>query len=60
MTDEERFLAWMREVDGRLIKEYSIGVDDLPDLPWEEWYKERIASDEAVMYAIEKVNNEDY
>lgn len=60
MEEDERFLAWMREIDNRMIKEYGVGIDDIPEMPWTEWYNEMIAADEAIKYAIEKVNNEDF
>jgi hypothetical protein len=57
MTSEDtKMLAWMREVDEYMVIKHGVGVDDIPDMPYDEWFVNEYTVREAVDEAIRTVN----
>jgi len=51
-----RFREWEARVNGLMIKKYGVGVDDLPDMPYHDWYTDEWTVEEAVKEAIDITN----
>jgi hypothetical protein len=49
------FINWEAECNRIMEEKYGVGIDDLPDLPWRNWYK-TMDCVEAVEQAIDIVN----
>ena len=47
---------WEREVNKLMLELHGVGVDDIPDMPWHDWYKSNMVKEEAVETAINIVN----
>lgn len=58
MTSETKFKAWMRFVDALLEKTHGVNSDDLPDMPWWDWYESEMTHQEAVNAAINIINED--
>ena len=51
---------WEAKVNGLMLKIHGVGVDDIPDMPYREWWKNEYTADEAVDEAINRVNNGEF
>ena len=40
--DSITFEKWMEQVDGLVMRHAGVGVDDLPDCPFYDWYTARL------------------
>ncbi len=40
--DQPTFEKWMERVDGLVMRHAGVGVDDLPDCPFYDWYTARL------------------
>ena len=48
---------WEANCNRIMEKKYGVGIDDIPDMPWHDWYElDELWPEEAVELAIEKVN----
>jgi hypothetical protein len=50
------FIDWEREVNALMVKEHGVGIDDIPDMPYNDWYKAGDTVEVAVLSAIATVN----
>lgn len=50
---EQTFDEWCREVNLVMIQRCSLGMDDLPDQTWHDWYDSGLTPDEAVQQTLE-------
>ena len=50
------YKTWEAECDRLMVAEFGVGIDDLPDMLWHDWYKDDLEPEEAVQLAIDKVN----
>lgn len=48
---------WEAKCNGYMLKKYAVGIDDIPDQSWYEWYKDGWTVKRAVEEAIEYTNN---
>lgn len=49
---EAGFLAWYKKVDRLLVAKWLLGVDDLPDCPYRDWYEDGVTPARAAARAI--------
>lgn len=54
----QTFIAWEAKVNKLMLDKYRVGVDDIPDMPWYDWFKDEVSPEEAVELAIDTVNND--
>jgi hypothetical protein len=47
------FKDWMKEVNKKVSSKAGLGVSDLADQPFYEWWEERISPDEAAEITLE-------
>ena len=47
---------WENEVNELMLKQYGVGVDDIPDMPWGDWFRAKVAVAKAVQKAIDETN----
>lgn len=50
------YREWEHEVNELMIKDHGVGVDDIPDMPYRDWFEGLITPKEAVAFAIAIVN----
>lgn len=50
------FKQWENKVNELMIKHYGAGVDDIPDMPYYDWFTDDITPESAVALAITIVN----
>lgn len=46
--DEEAFKAWMKLLDETLGETLGVFVEDIPDMPYADWFNEELDVDDAV------------
>ena len=51
------FRQWENKVNERMLQEHGVGVDDIPDMPWYDWFTDEMEVETAVQEAIDTVNN---
>lgn len=59
-SNGQTFRIWETEVDKIILDIYGVGIDDLPDMLWHDWFTEDMTPEEAAHLAIEKVNEDGY
>jgi len=52
------YKVWENQCNAFMLKKHGVGVDDIPDMPWYDWYKDELTPEEAVELAIDKINND--
>lgn len=50
------YRMWENEVNELMLKLHGVGVDDIPDMPWGDWFKRELKPEVAVQDAIDIVN----
>ena len=55
---ENTFEIWENLVNDYMIHEYGLGIDDIPDMPWYEWWTDELEAEEAGDMAIRKCIDE--
>ena len=50
------FKNWEHEVDKLMEEKHGVGIDDIPDMAWHDWYSNGISVKRAVKMAIDIVN----
>jgi hypothetical protein len=50
------YRQWEAEVDKFMVDNYGVGVDDIPDMPYRDWWKDCMSAKEAADEAIRIVN----
>ena len=50
------FIDWERKVNLLMEETHGVGIDDIPDMPYRDWFKEGITVPVAVKKAIAIVN----
>lgn len=45
------FARWMAMADRQCRRDYGVGIDDLPDQPWADWFEDCLSPSEAVEMA---------
>jgi len=58
--DGQSFQLWEANVNIFMLETYGVGIDDIPDMPWHDWFKDNIEFNEAAEMAIAKVNEGGY
>ena len=56
--DIDKFKLWEEKCNTYMLRFYGVGIDDLPDMEWDYWYKDNIGPRAAAKKAIDKVNRE--
>lgn len=57
MTNFEDFKIWERHCNEFMLKKYGLGIDDIPDMQWRDWFElDQYTPSQAVEKAIEVVN----
>ncbi len=51
-----KYREWERKVNELMINTHGVGIDDIPDMPYNDWFKEGISVEFAVTLAIDIVN----
>jgi len=51
------FRRWEDEVNKLMLKKHGVGIDDIPDMSYRDWWANELTVEEAVKEAI-KVTNE--
>ena len=52
------FEAWMRQVDAEVTRRTGLGVDDLPDCCFRDWYEDDMSPSSAAKRAIRNAREE--
>ena len=50
------YSMWENEVDKLMTTLHGVGIDDIPDMMWNDWFKADMDIEEAVQMAIDIVN----
>jgi len=50
------YRKWETEVDNFMVVKYGVGIDDIPDMPYRDWWKNDMPVKDAVKEAIRIVN----
>ena len=53
---ERDFRKWLREVDDYMLVKHGVGIDDIPDMAYSDWFRNEMTIREAVNEAIRIVN----
>jgi hypothetical protein len=53
MTEYQK---WEKECDNFMLAKYGVGIDDIPDMCWHDWFTSGMGPEEAVIDAIHIVN----
>jgi len=54
------FQIWERQVNKLMLVEHGVGVDDIPDMPYHDWFLDEMLPEDAVLEAIEITNRGDW
>jgi hypothetical protein len=54
------YQIWEFDTNELMLAKYGVGIDDIPDMPWHDWFTSDWSPREAMEEAIEKVNNEGF
>ena len=54
--ENQSYSSWENEVDKLMVDLHGVGVDDIPDMPWRNWFNADMDKEEAVETAINIVN----
>jgi len=54
------YSQWENEVDKYMVLKHGVGIDDIPDMLWHDWFMDDVDVKEAVNMAIDKVNREGF
>lgn len=52
----ENFRVWESECNELMLEKWGVGIDDIPDMAWHDWFLAEVTVEEAVQYAINIVN----
>ena len=52
------FDEWMKRVNEFLVARCSFTADDLPDVPYRQWYDDRVTASVAAQRAMKNANDE--
>jgi len=58
--DGQSFQLWEANANKYMLEKYGVGIDDIPDMLWHDWFKDNIEFNEAAEMAIAKVNEGGY
>lgn len=58
--DGQTFVQWEDEVDKYMLVKYGVSADDLPDMPYYDWWTDDVTVREAVDEAIRITNEGDW
>jgi len=53
-----KYQIWENTVNELMLAKHGVGIDDIPDMPWYDWFTSEMTPKEAMTDAIDKVNNE--
>lgn len=56
VAKEKLFYNWLNKVNAVLEKEFGLGIDDLPDCCYSEWYEDGVTVKGAAKRAIKNAN----
>jgi len=51
---------WEAQVNGLMLKKHGVGVDDIADMPYRDWWKNCYTPEAAVAEAIQRVNDGEF
>jgi len=54
----QNFGTWIREVDTLCIGKFGLGVNDLPDMAYRDWYDDGITVEEAMELVEDELSYE--
>ena len=58
--DGQTYKQWEDACDNAMTKKFGVGIDDIPDMLWHDWWADDVQVQEAVELAINKVNEEGF
>ena len=50
------YKEWEQKVNAHMEEVYGVGIDDIPDMPYHDWFKDDVTVQSAVAKAIGIVN----
>ena len=54
MTEKQTFVQWKARVNACVIARAGVCTDDLPDVPYYDWFEDGISPQEAAEMALEE------
>lgn len=60
MIDMQTYTQWKGKVNFLLVRSFGLGVDDLPDCPYRDWYEDDVSPATAAKRAIAAAEFGDY
>ena len=54
----EAFSVWMSKVNRLVEAKFFLGCDDLPDMPYDDWFEDGMSPKEALELMIEELESE--
>ena len=58
VLEKERFAAWKRNVNHLVEATTGLSCDDLPDMPYRDWFDDNVSSARAAMRVIREWRKE--
>ena len=58
--ENQTYREWNTACDKAMTEKFGVGIDDIPDMLWYDWFIDDIEVHEAVELAITKVNEEGF
>lgn len=55
---KSEYQKWEMDVSSAMYKRYGLGINDIPDMPWREWYNDEFDPEDAADMAINKLRRE--
>lgn len=53
-NEDYEYVSWMRQLDTECVKNFGIGIDNLPDQPYYDWYDDGFDVQEAIEEIAER------
>jgi len=50
------YRVWEDKVNTLMLNKHGVGIDDIPDMPYHDWYTDHITPEKVVKMAIDIVN----
>jgi hypothetical protein len=54
------FREWLDELNALVESELVLGIDDLPDMPYRDWFEEGLSADEVFDMMLDELEMDGY